>query len=186
MLTAVVRSFYNQHMRAATVHPRQLRIATPFVKSSSRHLYVFSLPALQICRKFYINNLEIISLSFLKPLHKIAFCYNASIVCDGNQAPVRHGPAGQGDAWHGDTAPCTWDGSHSSLLSLDGEQSGWPGWKGRCLDQGCDTLSPNFPSVPLLWSINVLVPSSVFLLELRCLGWSFHFRVLYAWYSSVL
>lgn len=78
MLTAVVSSFYSQRMRAGIVGPRQLRMATPFTKSSGRHLCGFSLPVLQICRKVYTNSPETLSLSFLRPLRQTAFCHNAS------------------------------------------------------------------------------------------------------------
>lgn len=93
MLTAAVSSFYSQHIRAGSVdprqlRPRQLRMATPFVKSSSRQLCAFSLLVLQICRKVYINSLETVSLLFLKPLLKMAFCYNASMGHDENQTPI--------------------------------------------------------------------------------------------------
>ena len=100
MLTAVVSSFYSQHMRAGSVDPRQLRMAMPFVKSSSRQLCAFSLPVSQVCRKVYINSLETVSLLFLKPLLKTSFCYNASKGHDENQAPILWDcPGLQAAAW---------------------------------------------------------------------------------------
>ena len=144
--------------------------------SPSRHLCAFSLPVLQICRKVYINSPETVSLSFLKPLCKTAFCYNASIERNGNQCPGC-GAAGRGDAQHRATAPspCTWDGLYPTAASPspEGGQSGWLGWKGRCLGQRCDTPSPNSPSVPLLCPIHVLVPSFVFCLSYKSLRTDF-------------
>lgn len=43
MLTAVLSSFYNQDTKAWSVDPRQMRVATPFVKPSGRHLCAFFL-----------------------------------------------------------------------------------------------------------------------------------------------
>lgn len=93
-------------MRAGVVDPRQLRTATPFIKSSGRHLCGFSLPVLQICRKVYINSPETVSLSFLRPLRQTAFCHNASTGQGGNQAPVPREP--QGCWWGGCRAGGPW------------------------------------------------------------------------------
>lgn len=48
MLTAVLSSFYSQDMKAGSVDPRQMRTATPFVKSSGRHLCALFLSVLHI------------------------------------------------------------------------------------------------------------------------------------------
>lgn len=170
MLTAVVCSFYSEHTRAGSVDPRQLRMTTPFVKSSSRHLCAFSLPVSQICGKVYINSPKTVSLSFLKPLHKTIFCYNASIGAMEIKLLFR-GAAGSGDARHGATAPslCMWDRSYPTAplcLRREGRVDGLDGKVGASV-RGPTPHPP--PSVPVLCPTCVLVPFFVFCLSYKSL-----------------
>lgn len=190
MLTAVVSSFYSQHMGAGSVDPRQLRMARLFVKSPSRHLCAFSLPVSQICRKVYINSPETISLSFLKPLCKTAFCHNASTGHDGNQAPVPRGCWPRGctalGLLHG-AAPSARGTGHSPQqplrLQREGRADGLDGKVGASV-RGATPRPPTLPLFPCSApSVSPHhLPFSAW--AMSRLGWARLFRVLYACTSA--
>lgn len=194
MLTAVVSSFYSQRMRAGIVDPRQLRMATPFIKSSGRHLCGFSLPVLQIFRKVYINSPETVSLSFLRPLRQAAFCHNASTGQGGNQAPVPQGATGLlvgGDAGHGGprhppSARGTCGTPQQPLRpQVEGRGGGSDGKVGASV-RGATPRPPTLrlslcsaPSVSLCHLLFAAWAKSR-------LGWAFLVRVLHAWSSAAV
>lgn len=100
MLTAVLSSFYNQDMKAGSVDPRQMRVATAFVKSSGRHLCALFLSVLHISG----SHTQTVWKSFhyhYSNLLKIPFRYTP-LGHDGNQAPVSLGYSGCGRLAVGD------------------------------------------------------------------------------------
>lgn len=62
MLTAVLSSFYNQDMKVGSVDPRQMRMATAFVKSSG-----FNISFFLSCTFQEVIHKQFVSLSLLQP-----------------------------------------------------------------------------------------------------------------------
>lgn len=186
MLTAVLSSFYNQDMKAGSVDPRQMRVVTPFVKSSGRHLRVFCLSVLQISgsytqtvRKFfhyhYSNLLKTVFSTFpLWGMMEIDLLFPWVPWLWGSclgEMPQCRATA---------TSLCTWGWSQpTEPLCLQGGA----GLDGNATAPERCERTPSSPVLPVLLG-SALVPSLGFYFSWSHLGWALLFRVLHALYLS--